>query len=154
MLQYVWSATYMKWCTSACSMHDAYKSQRVCCLIRLLAFTPTNLQHPCPLIWAYDCMGTINNCAEHVWQSATARTAGHHLRWHDSQRHSVSGLHYNSELKRAIFKGQAPNLPLVMNHFTACNWQKYSFWALNAGEMLPQNCHPVAILQAVCRVSC
>ena len=64
------------------------------------------------------------------------------------------GFNYNSELKRAIFKGQAPNLPLVMNHFTACNWQKYSFWALNAGEMLPQNCHPVAILQAVCRVSC
>lgn len=45
------------------------------------------------------------------------------------------GFNYNNRYNVAVFKGQPPNVPLDLKH-NACSTSEYSFWALNAGEIL------------------
>ena len=44
------------------------------------------------------------------------------------------GFNYASDRRLAVFKGQAPNVPLDMKH-DACNSPGFSLWALNAGDI-------------------
>ena len=45
------------------------------------------------------------------------------------------GVNYDSRNHIAVFKGQPPNKPVDLKHY-ACNNPDFSFWALNAGEIL------------------